>query len=154
MKLYDEVRLGLVLILGTVGCRSTPPEYAPEEVVCIWQGFLDQNAFDSARLYSTAATVRYIDLLDELTTSEGAAVMSVTLLRELRCTVTGNTARCFFVIKDEIGRDVPDTLELRLVKGRWLVDWKASVSQGYMDSLLEGTPSGRPFGDSIDPELE
>jgi hypothetical protein len=154
MKLSKEVCVGLALVLWALGCKSTPPEYDPEEVVCIWQGFIDQNAFDSARLYSTAATARYIDLLDELTTSDGGAVMSITLLRELRCVVNGNTARCFFVIKDEVGRDVPDTLELRLVKGHWLVDCKESVSAGHKDSLLEGIPSRRQSGDSIDPELE
>lgn len=136
------------------GCNPPQPAYEPEDVARMWQGFIDQNAFDSARVYSTDAASRYVDLLDALTPSEGGAVISITLLRELECEVYGNTARCFFVVKNELGQDVPDTLELRLVKHRWLVDWKAPLLEGSMDSLLKGLPNSGRAGDSIDPELE
>ncbi|MFZ4633827.1 MAG: hypothetical protein ACOYNO_06440 [Saprospiraceae bacterium] len=140
------------------GCQTpepAPPAFEPEDVLRLWQGYIDQNQFDSAQLYSTEATRPFLDFLKSITFVEDSTIISLTLLRDLECRVFGDSALCTFATKDEIGRDVPDTLLLRRLHNRWLVDWRENPNDIPLDSMLEGNDDGLLFPeDSLDPELE
>lgn len=153
--LFLVAGIGLVAACQTPPPRPTTPDLPPEDVVLLWQGFIDQNQFDSARAYSTEATYAFIDFLASITFAEDSTIASITLLRDLECHVAGDSAVCAFLLKDEIGRDVPDTLILRRIRDRWRVDWRENPNETPLDSLLEGGDDSFLFpGDSLDPELE
>ncbi len=157
--------MSLRIIVLVAGCflifpacqtpQPAPPALEPEDVLRLWQGYIDQNQFDSAQLYSTEGTRPFLDFLKSITFVEDSTIISLTLLRDLECRVFGDSALCAFATKDEIGRDVPDTLLLRRIQHRWLVDWHERPNDQSMDSMLKGRGDAHlSAGDSLDPELE
>jgi len=100
-------------------CRPHEPS-TPEEIVRLWQSYIDRNQFDSARLYSTELARSYIDFLDALTQGDSSDIFETSLYR-LRCEVQGDSAICHYLIEGELGEKIPDTLVLHLVQGRWMV---------------------------------
>ncbi|MCS6929195.1 MAG: hypothetical protein NZM43_06835 [Saprospiraceae bacterium] len=124
------------LIWITFQCESSEPS-EPEEVVLLWQQYIDRNRFDSARLYSTELARSYVDFLDALVQDDSAEVTH-TYLRNLRCVVIGDSAICSYEIEDELGEYLPDTLILKRVDGRWLVHRVEGFATPAADTLLPG----------------
>jgi hypothetical protein len=57
---------------------------------------------------------------------------------------------CTYVTKDEIGQDVPDTVVLRRVQGRWLVDRIYNNGEAPGSELLEGGDMPFPGDDELE----
>lgn len=130
-------RWGVLTILVLVWqCQSSEPS-EPEEVVRLWQSYIDRNRFDSARLYSTDLARSYVDFLDALVQDDSAEV-TYTDLRQLRCVVAGDSAVCSYQIEDELGEYISDTLVLKRIGGRWLVHRVEGFSTPARDTLLPG----------------
>lgn len=140
-----------LLLLYTAGCAR--PEQTPEEVVQRWQHYIDYNQFDSARLYSTELARSYVDFIDALTAGDSTEIYE-THLYDLRCTIYGDSAACYFLIEGELGEKLPDTLALRKVSGHWRVHRVEGFAVHPVDTLQPGDEN-LPFpGDSPDVELE
>jgi hypothetical protein len=130
-------RWGAIFALFLAGqCQPSAPT-APEEVVRLWQSYIDRNRFDSARLYSTELARSYVDFLDALVQDDSAEVTHTELL-ELHCMVAGDSAVCHYRIEDELGEYLPDTLVLKRVGGRWLVHRVEGFTRPSVDTLLPG----------------
>ncbi len=126
----------------------------PEDVLILWQSYVDQDLYDSARLYSSERVMPFINFLESITfTSDSTEPVSLTLMRNLECIIKGDSAMCMYVTKDEIGQDVPDTVMLKKVNGRWLVDKVFSNGEAPSDSLLEGKEMPFP-GETEDEEYQ
>ncbi|MFN4080856.1 MAG: hypothetical protein ACK4NS_08135 [Saprospiraceae bacterium] len=143
----------LSLCIGACGSETPPPAHlSPEDTVLHWQAWIDCNQYDSARLYSTENVRPFIDFLASITFGDTSAC-SLTLLRDLRCEVAGDSAVCIFATKDEIGRDVIDTIVLRRSpRNIWLVDG-IGMSNLPFDSLLKGQEN-LVFPPNADEEIE
>jgi hypothetical protein len=126
----------LVLVVFGWQCQFSEPS-KPEEVVYLWQSYIDRNRFDSARLYSTELARSYVDFLDALVQDDSAEVTH-TDLRHLRCVVAGDSAVCSYQIEDELGEYIADTLILKRIGGRWLVHRVEGFSTPTRDTLLPG----------------
>ncbi len=126
------------LVILLLGWRCQPAEPSePEEVVRLWQSYIDRNRFDSARLYSTELARSYVDFLDALVQDDSAEVTR-TELREVHCVVAGDSAICSYQIEDELGEYIADTLTLKRVGGRWLVHRVEGFSTPTRDTVLPG----------------
>ena len=147
------VALLLPLYIGACGSDAPSPAYlSPEDTVLHWQAWIDCNQYDSARLYSTENVRPFIDFLASITFGDTSAC-SLTLLRDLRCETSGDSAVCIFATKDEIGRDVIDTIVLRRSQRNiWLVDG-IGMSNLPFDSLLKGQEN-LVFPPGADEEIE
>ncbi|MEY3249301.1 MAG: hypothetical protein RL742_1344 [Bacteroidota bacterium] len=133
--------------------KAQQPPLPPEDVLQLWQGFIDQDMYDSARVYSAGEALEFVNFLYSITDySDPDRVMSITLLRDLACQVQGDSAVCAYVTKDEIGQDVPDTVILRLLDHRWKV-WRV---YGAGEAPPDTIPAGDVLfpGDSVDEEYQ
>ena len=148
-----SLALGSALIaLFCWHCRPSSPQ-TPEEVVRLWQSYIDHNRYDSARLYSTELARSYVDFLDALSQGDSTEVFE-TQLFDLQCDIRGDSAVCHFLIEGEMEEKIPDTLILRKVKGRWLVHRVEGFSVIPVDTLRPGDEQILFQGDSMDTELE
>jgi hypothetical protein len=121
----------------------------------LWQGFIDQDLYDSARVYSEGEAMEFVNFLQSITDySDPDRIMSITLLRDLSCQVQGDSAICAYLTKDEIGQDVPDTVIMRLIDHRWKV-WRVyGAGEAPADTLLEGDMDALFPPDSVDEEYQ
>ena len=140
------------LFITLANCRSEKGP-APDEVVRLWQGYIDRNQFDSARIYSTELARSYVDFLDALTQGD-LSETSHTQLYELDYDLRGDSAICHFLIEGELGEKIPDTLSLYKIKGRWLVHRVEGFTVIPVDTLRPGDENILFQGDSSDTELE
>lgn len=143
---------GTLLALTMWSClfKSDP---TPEEVVRLWQSYIDHNQFDSARIYSTELARSYVDFLDALTQGDTTEI-SQTALFDLKCDIKGDSAVCHYLIEGEMGDKVPDTLILQHIGGRWLVHRVEGFLVIPVDTLQSGDEQILFPGDSSDVELE
>jgi len=126
----------------------------PEDVLILWQSYIDQDQYDSARILSTGKVLPFISFLESITFStDSTEPVSLTLLRNLICDIHGDSAVCRYMTKDEIGQDVPDTVMLRRVNGRWLVNRVFEKGEAPTDSLLQGKEMPFP-GENEDEEYQ
>ncbi len=126
----------LFALLAGWQCQPAEPT-PPEEVVRLWQSYIDRNRFDSARLYSTELARSYVDFLDALVQDDSAEITQ-TYLRDLQCSVIGDSAICHYLIEDELGEYIPDTLILKRVGKRWLIHRVEGFTSPVLDTLLPG----------------
>ncbi|MBK9335557.1 MAG: hypothetical protein IPM98_02775 [Lewinellaceae bacterium] len=143
---------GVFAALFFFACRPHTAS-TPEEVVRLWQTYIDRNQFDSARIYSTELARSYIDFLDALTQGDSLEVYETALYR-LHCDVQGDSAVCHYLIEGELDEKIPDTLVLQLVNGRWLVHRVEGFMVITVDSLRPEDEERLFPGDSLDAELE
>lgn len=143
---------GALLGLALFACISKTPS-SPDEVVRLWQYYIDRNQFDSARIYSTELARSYIDFLDALAQGDSTE-FDETIFYNLHCAIRADSAVCSYLIEGEMGEKVPDTLVLRKVKGRWLVHRVEGFIVIPVDTLQPGDEDILFPGDSLDVELE
>lgn len=151
------VLFSAVVALVAGACRRTS-EPTPEDVVLRWQGYIDRNQYDSARLYSTELARSYIDFLDALAQGDSSETDETTLY-DLRCDISGDSAVCHYLIEGEMGEKIPDTLILQKIGGRWLVHRVEGFLVIPVDSLQPGDEQilfqpDSLRNDSLDDELE
>lgn len=147
------------LALLQSACQNSAAQVAdstpPEEILIKWQSFIDEDMYDSARVYSTGEALEFVNFLASITDfSDSDRVMSITLLRDLQCSINADSALCTYFTKDEIGNDIRDTVIMRLVDRRWLVARVYDSGAPPLDSLLEGEQNLIFPSDSLDEELE
>lgn len=152
-----------LFLLVQLACTNPAPSVSstiatdtlePEDVLILWQSYIDQDQYDSARTLSTGNVLPFIAFLESITFStDSTEPVSLTLLRNLICDIRGDSAVCRYMTKDEIGQDVPDTVLMRRVNGRWLVDKVFDNGETPSDSLLQGKEMPFP-GETEDEEFQ
>jgi hypothetical protein len=151
---FSSVVLILVLLSACVN-QPASDNTPPEDVLFKWQGFVDQDMYDSARVYSTGEALEFVQFLESITdNSDSDRIVSITLLRELNCTIQGDSAVCSYLTKDEIGNDIPDTVIMKRINRRWMVARVYDAGAPPLDSLLEGEENLLFPDDSIDEEYQ
>jgi len=126
----------VAIFLSLANCRFEKKP-APDEVVRLWQDYIDRNQFDSARQFSTELARSYVDFLDALTQGDTTETYQ-TQLYDLGYEVRGDSAICHFLIEGEMGERIPDTLILYKVKGHWLVHRVEGFTVIPVDTLQPG----------------
>jgi hypothetical protein len=126
----------VAIFLSLANCRFDKGP-APDEVVRLWQDYIDRNQFDSARQLSTELARSYVDFLDALTQGDTSETYQ-TQLYDLGYEIRGDSAICHFLIEGEMGERIPDTLILYKVKGHWLVHRVEGFSVIPVDTLQPG----------------
>jgi hypothetical protein len=152
--LFLLVQLACTNPAPSVSSTLTTDTLEPEDVLILWQSYIDQDQYDSARLISTGKVFPFIAFLESITfNTDSTESVSLTLLRNLECDIRGDSAVCRYMTKDEIGQDVPDTVLMRRINGRWLVDRVFSNGETPSDSLLQGKEMPFP-GETEDEEFQ
>ncbi|MCC6411566.1 MAG: hypothetical protein IT270_07895 [Saprospiraceae bacterium] len=152
--LYLLIQLACTNPAPSVSSTLTTDTLEPEDVLILWQSYIDQDQYDSARVLSTGKVLPFIAFLESITFStDSTESVSLTLLRNLECDIRGDSAVCRYMTKDEIGQDVPDTVLMRRINGRWLVDKVFANGETPNDSLLQGKEMPFP-GETEDEEFQ
>jgi hypothetical protein len=143
MKIDIAILLGLSLL---VSCTPDPtssstsmetPERSPEEVVRQWQGHIDQNQFEAAKMLSDTGTIAWIETIQALTKAfpDDSSIMTTEFI-SIACQTQQQTASCACLLKDvEMNAQYPDTFDLVLTEGRWLVTLPPSAIDDTSDML-------------------
>jgi hypothetical protein len=140
------IALGAVLLLAACQNDSKSTEsipVTPEEVCRAWQKYIDTNKFDEAKKLSTPRAVGVIESIQNMLTmgDEGLDVVETNFL-EMNCVERGDTATCYFLIREE-GEEFRDSFALVRVNGRWLVDLPENdePSESEMQELFDNLES-------------
>jgi hypothetical protein len=140
-----------LFLLCLAACQGERP-LSPEEVVRQWQRHIDRNEFDQARDLSTSQARIFVDEVDNVTTTDTVGLVETELLG-LTCQTYGDSAVCRYQFVFD-GQNREDTVSLRRVKNRWLVDKVDFYKPPVSDTLQMGEENLIFPEDSTDEELE
>lgn len=116
-------------------CQEESSE-APEEVIRLWQSYMDRNDFEAAKKLSTPQGQRVITNIEELLSFDDEPIpIDTTEFIAMQCVEMGNEAICRYTermkgeyfqrgdelikIEEEI---ISDSFLLKKISGKWLVD--------------------------------
>lgn len=99
-------------------------DYTPEEVVRHYQHHLDQNEFEQAKQFSTAAEQAHLTEIADIIMEESAdSTVFTTHFVSINCEIEDESAVCDCVIEYENSSErFTDTFYLVRQNGRWLKD--------------------------------
>jgi hypothetical protein len=143
--------ISLVLAMFFSACDKGPK---PEEVTKLFLDSMNKQDFETARKHCTERTLKLVDFLSgiaEMAKQEGSAFADAEPVSNVKCTVTGETAKCTFCCVEERGES---DIELVKVEGVWKVDIAfEGFGEENFDSLLDTTyyPTS---GDSLFEDLD
>lgn len=117
MKISITVASALLLIFFAIACKngdstSSPSltntttiqlPNTPEEVVRMWESYIGQNQFDSAKLISTGKTLETVVSLDSTHHIQQMAPSSIKIL-SITCQTDGDKSECDCLQEDAIGQ--------------------------------------------------
>lgn len=133
--------IGLYLCLLPLSCADDPPT-SPEEVLRIYQAYLDQNQFEQAGALSTEAERRRLSELSLMIADDLEDTVFETWFESIQCTEQGDTTLCECRLRDQY-EAYQETFRLIRQGGEWLVDVPIEEEVDYeseieaiMDSLL------------------
>lgn len=149
-------RLSFFLLAGGIAlfaCKREPqkplaeasPAESPEEVVRLYQFYLDQNLFEEAKKWSTAKEGERLDEISRIVAEEHQdSTRMISEFLKLSCNIQGDSARCACKIKDQFETYEYEFLLVR-INGRWLIDaapeeeilFDEEEIEGFLDSLME-----------------
>jgi hypothetical protein len=134
------------MLLGLFACQSEPrqPE-TPEEVLQMYQQYIDKNEFNKAKTLSTPAGQEWLaELASIIEDEQPDSTILTTNFISIDCKeLEGGALRCECVLEDEYEKY---TAEYRLIKsdGQWLVDApqddiiiENDIIEALPDSLIE-----------------
>lgn len=135
--------IGLVSIGFLSSCKN---DNDPETVVRTWQRHLDENKFDEAKSLSTERAQQWLDIIEKMVESDNQGADTFrTVFKHLICTVVKDSAICKYSVLDE-GQEVRDSMFLKKIKGKWLVDIKLddmpdeNEVEDFLDDMYEEMP--------------
>ncbi len=118
----------------------------PETVVRMWQKHLDENEFKLAKEISTDRGKQWLDIVTKMIESNNEAPDTFkTVFKQIKCIVVKDSAICRYTIIDQ-GEELLDSMYLKKVKGKWLVDVKLDEMpdendvQDFYDDIYEEAP--------------
>ena len=127
--IYGKMKMFLFLLLpllaALIACNGEPPltnTQTPEEVLQMYQNFVDKNYFDKARSLCTATEKERLNDLEAILEKElQDSTILTTVFLKIDCQTKGKITRCDCLVKDEYEQY---QAEYKLVKkgGVWLVD--------------------------------
>lgn len=139
MKKYLPLLLLAILLWS---CESDP-QTPPDEVVRMYQAYVDQNEFAQAALLSTPAEQKRLKELEQMIAMDMDSTILETLFERIDCEIQRDTARCTCLLEDQYESY---TALFVLVKpnGDWLIDLPEEEEIEYdedmeaiMDSLFQ-----------------
>lgn len=138
----------LFLCFSLVACLwscESDPATPPDEVVRMYQAYIDQNQFDQAAQLSTSAEQKRLQELEQMIAADMDSTILETTFERIDCEIQSDTARCTCLLEDQYEAY---TAMFILVKnsGNWLIDLPEDEEIEYdedleaiIDSLLQGT---------------
>lgn len=157
-KIYAAGRVFLLLAAGLFllffSCKRegpaseravVTPEMSPEEVVKLYQSYMDRIMFAEAMTLSTdEEKERLAEVMRILQRESPDSTRSTSVFLKMKCNVEKDRAECFCRIKDEF--DTYNTMFVLLrINDRWLMDappeeeiyFDEEAMDNVLDSLLE-----------------
>lgn len=123
-------------------CESDPAT-PPEEVIRMYQAYIDQNQFDQAAQLSTPAEQKRLQELEQMIAADVESTILETTFERIDCEIQSDTTRCTCLLEDQYEAY---TAMFVLVKsnGNWLIDLPEDEAIEYdeeleaiIDSLLQ-----------------
>lgn len=118
----------------------------PETVVRMWQKHLDENEFKLAKEISTDRGKQWLDMVSKMIENNNEAPDTFkTVFKQITCTIIKDSAICRYSIMDQ-GEELLDSMYLKKVNGKWLVDVKLDEMpdendvQDFYDDIYEEAP--------------
>lgn len=133
----------LLLIAVFLWACESDPETSPDEVVRMYQAYVDQNKFDQAAMLSTPAEQKRLEELEQMIAADIDSTILETVFERIDCQIQSATAKCTCLLKDQYESY---TALFSLVKsdGNWLIDVPEEEEIEYdedleaiMDSLFQ-----------------
>jgi hypothetical protein len=133
------IYLLFVLTISLVACADDP-KTTPEEVVKLYQAYVDQNEFDKARQLSTPAEAKRLQELEQMIAADSTASLLYTSFEQINCrAISKDTVECDCVLADQY-----ETYSALFVVvrqgGQWVIDIPRPESVEYeneMESILD-----------------
>jgi hypothetical protein len=113
------------LIISTIffSCsNNTEAPYTPEEVLRLYQGYIDSNEFDDAKKFCTPAERKRLDKLARSISNEmmDSTIFTTTFLK-VNCQRDNEVVICNCLVQDEYEKYYADYALVKM-DGQWLVD--------------------------------
>jgi len=121
---YSNLWSGMIIaaLLWSCGSEGSPPPREPEAVLKQYQGFVDKNLLEKAKMLSTPAGQDWLDELKAIVEEEQPdSTLFHTEFLSVNCLGEGDTLRCQCVLEDQYERYTSDYHLVKL-NGQWLVD--------------------------------
>lgn len=122
MHFYHKL---VILIFCTLlfACNKTQgPAYTPEEVLRLYQGYVDSNKFEDAKKFCTVREGERLDNLAKSISNEyrDSTIFTTTFLK-VNCRDEADRIICNCLIQDDYEKYAADYILVKN-KGNWLVD--------------------------------
>lgn len=131
--------LFFVLIFLLVACMDDS-ETTPQEVVKLYQTYVDQNEFDKARELSTVAEAKRLQELEQMIAADADSSILYTSFEQINCTeIAADTVECDCMLADQYETYSALFIVVRQ-DGQWLIDLPKPESVEYeneMESVLD-----------------
>lgn len=130
----------LFVLIISLGACTDDPETTPEEVVKLYQAYVDQNEFDKARELSTAAEAKRLQELEQMIAADADSSILYTSFEQINCTeISAGTVECDCLLADQYETYFALFIVVRQ-NGQWLIDLPRPESVEYeneMESVMD-----------------
>jgi len=111
----------LLLVLGLYACVDDPPA-SPDEVIRLYQAYVDQNRFEQAALLSTPAEAQRLQELAKMIAADADDSVLYTSFEQINCQAAGvDTIECACHLTDQY-ETYNALFTLVRLAGGWRVD--------------------------------
>lgn len=145
MKQFFLMLAGTIILM-TNACKT---EMKPEQVATTFLDAMNNQQFDTARLYCTDSTMQLIDFLQgiaEMAKQEGSSFAKAEPVKDMKCNVTGDKAVCTFCCN---GEGQSDEIDLIKTDKGWKINLPFKLpEEAAFESLLDTTYEYNPVTDS------
>lgn len=112
----------IAFLLWSCGSEEPPPPDKPEEILKLYQGYVDKNLLEKAKTLSTPAGQAWLNELKAIIEEEQPdSTLFHTNFLSVDCAGEGDTLLCQCVLEDQYERYTSDYHLVKL-NGQWLVD--------------------------------
>ena len=112
----------ITVLLWSCGSEESMPPRAPEEILKEYQGYVDKNRLEKAKVLSTPAGQAWLDELKAIVEEEQPdSTLFHTEFLSVSCAGQGDTMLCQCVLEDQYERYTSDYHLVKL-NGQWRVD--------------------------------
>jgi len=138
---YQRFVLLCFCIISTVACnKESVTPYTPEEVLRLYQGYVDSNKFEDAKKFCTHSERDRLDKLALAISNEwqDSTIFTTTFLK-VDCKEKEQRVLCHCMVQDEYEKYEADYILVK-EKGKWLVDAPEEViiiQPEQMDEMLD-----------------
>ena len=122
MHFYHRLVI-LIFFVSLIACnKAQGPAYTPEEVLRLYQGYVDSNKFEDAKKFCTAREGERLDNLAKSISNEyqDSTIFTTTFLK-VNCKDENGRIICNCLIQDDYEKYAADYILVN-TNGNWLVD--------------------------------